>query len=506
MKKEMTAIKTEEIRCEFDRNTTEEEIKGRAQSIQNVGLIHAVKIQPIKHKKFNFEVVAGRKSFMALTTILNKTELSIPEEVSFITGDAELIAFAENDERTDLTLAEQVEKLTSLSDRYGIVELASQTSHSAKWVASRIRLKQLSKSWNQAMHKNEFTSFTVGHYEVIAKYSLEMQENIYEYCTGWNFNSDVSIAQFTKELEENFNFLLKNAPWNSENDYQGCGECLACIERKNGGFLFDDMNDYENAVCQNRQYYFEKLNEFVAGKVEEAKKENPEIILVSQEHGVPENFPIDKEEFYQSYMWEKSTKKAKGEKALVVNGPMVGKIIYVEISEHYKNNSENDAEQTEEKTPSTLAERKERKNKQRQRYAINSLMEFIESFDYETPDRDTLFRLIACLGVDAINSYSYQAPESCYDMEEHDLNAYSAVSKLKGLDNAVWRKVAVNIVQNLKQGQSGTVDAKWNEAETVSGILSFDLKKAFAEAVEALPNPKAWVKLEEKEVESAKAA
>ncbi|MCK4983760.1 MAG: hypothetical protein KAS17_12595, partial [Victivallaceae bacterium] len=48
------------IKCEFDRNTTTEEIQERADSIKSVGLIHSVKIQPIEDKTFQYQVVAGR--------------------------------------------------------------------------------------------------------------------------------------------------------------------------------------------------------------------------------------------------------------------------------------------------------------------------------------------------------------------------------------------------------------------------------------------------------------
>jgi ParB family transcriptional regulator, chromosome partitioning protein len=152
----MKTIKVNEIKCEFDRKTTEEEIQARAESISGIGLIHSVKIQPVEDEKFKYQVVAGRKSFTALTQVLDKTELNIPEEVSFIEGDADVIAFAENDERTNLSLAEQVEKLEKLSERFGIAELASHLSHSPQWIAARIRLKELSDSWRKAMKENRF--------------------------------------------------------------------------------------------------------------------------------------------------------------------------------------------------------------------------------------------------------------------------------------------------------------------------------------------------------------
>ena len=486
----MKTIKVNEIKCEFDRKTTEEEIQARAESIKGVGLIHSVKIQPIEDDTFKYQVVAGRKSFAALTQIIGKTELEIPEEVSFIEGDADIIAFAENDERTNLSLAEQVEKLEALSEKFGIAELSSHLSHSPQWIAARIRLKELSESWRKAMKENHFEKFVIGHYEAIAKYPQEIQDDIHDYCTSWRFNQDISVAKFAKELEENFTFQLKNAPWNVDGSYQGCGECPACIDRLNNGFLFEEMNDSDKAICQNRQFYFDKLNEFVAGKVEKIRKSEPEILLVSQDNDYPEGFPIDEEEIYPEWAWEKTTKKKGGQKALVVNGPLAGKTIFVSISPTYQNiqNEDGASEEEPQKRPSTLAERKERKNRQRQRHAIAALMEYIEAMEYKIPDRDTIFKLIACLGVDSIYKWNSETHEG--------IAAYPTASEQDNLDTEVWKKLTDKILYDLKQGQTGPIEARWPEAEIISPIVGFDLPQALEKAIEALPDPKAWKKLE----------
>jgi hypothetical protein len=494
-------IKASEILCKFDRNTTEEEIQARVDSINGVGLIHSVKIQPIDNEKFKYQVVAGRKSFAALTQVIGKTELTSPNEVSLIEGDAGLIAFAENDERTDLSLVEQIDKLDSLSEKFGISELASQLSHSPQWIAARIRLKELTDLWKEAMRDNEFPIFTIGHYEAIAKYPEDIQDEILSYCNGWNFDKNVSIAIFTKHLEECFTFKLSNAPWNTDGSYEGCGECPACLDRLNNGFLFEDMNDNSKAICQNKMFYFSKLNEFVAVKTEETRKTNPEILLVSQDRCFPDEFPLDMEEIYQHYAWKKSTKKAGGQKALIVNGPQTGKTMYVEIFENHKKSNSPDTENTETqeepaKKVSSLAERKERKHRQRQRHAITALMEHIESMGYETPDRDTIFKLIACLGVDSIFHSNWET-----DSLPEGIASYPEIN-LEHLNSDVWQKLSNNIIRNLKFGQSGPVEAHWKEAEIISQIVGFDLDKAFKSAMDALPDPKAWKKLEQQETQA----
>lgn len=495
----MNVIKAEEILCEFDRNTLEQEIQDRAASINGVGLIHSIKIQPIEHETFKYKVIAGRKSFVALTQILGKTELAIPSEVSFIEGDAELIAFAENDERTNLTLAEQIEKLAQLSEKFGIAELATHLSHSPHWIAARIRLKELAECWRTATKENKFPNFTLGHYEIIAKYSEDIQQAAFEHFDRHGADEKIPLAKFSKMLDEEFTFLLKNAPWNDDGSYHGCGECPACIDRKNNGFLFDDMNDYSKARCQNRQFYLEKLHAFIAGKVEKNRQDEPETLLVSQSREYPEGFPLDTEEVYPSHAWTQISKKKGGQRAFIVCGPQAGNTIHVKIEDYYRKqqearaNSSSEPETTEEKRPSSLAERKERKHRQRQRHCIDALIAYLEKFEYQIPDRDTIFKLVACLGVDSIFRGNWGS-----DAPQEGIVSYSLVDE-ESLDAEAWKKLTINLVNELKQGQVGPVEAKWVEAEVLTSIVGFDLEKAFSDAVEALPDPKAWQELEKRE-------
>jgi hypothetical protein len=497
----MNVIKAEEILCEFDRNTSEQEIQDRAASINGVGLIHSIKIQPIEHENFKYKVVAGRKSFVALTQIIGKTELVIPAEVSFIEGDAELIAFAENDERTNLTLAEQIEKLSGLSERFGIEELATHLSHSPQWIAARIRLQALAACWKQAIKENQFPHFTLGHYEAVAKYPEDIQQEVFDYFSSYNADSKIPVAQFGKYMEDNFTFLLKNAPWNEDGSYQGCGECPSCIDRKNNGFLFDDMNDYSKARCQNRQFYLEKLHAFIAGKVEKIRQDEPETLLISQSREYPEGFPLNTEEVYPPNAWTQVSKKKGGQRAFIVCGPQAGNTIHVKIEEYYRKQREaransasgTEPETMEEKRPSTLAERKERKHRQRQRHCIDSLIAYLEKFEYQIPDRNTIFKLVACLGVSSAFGGNWGE-----NVPQEGIASYPLVDEAS-LDSDVWKKLTDKLVSELKQGQSGPVEAKWVETEILASIIRFDLEKAFSEAVEALPDPKAWQEMEKKE-------
>ena len=78
------------------------------------------------------------------------------------------------------------------------------------------------------------------------------------------------------------------------------------------------------------------------------------------------------------------------------------------------------------------------------------------------------------------------------DAPSQSITSYLLVDE-ETFDTEVWKKLTINLVSKLKQ-EACPVEAKWTE----DPIIGFELEKAFAEAVETLPNPKAWQKLEKK--------
>ena len=501
-------VAVETIKCELDRKTTEQEIQERAESIKNVGLIHSVKIQPVEDKNFKYQVVAGRKSFLALTTILNKTELVIggkSPELTIIDGDADLIAFAENHERINLTLWEEVEKLETLREKFKTIgDLANALGKKPKWVARRINLSNLTSDWKNIMKNNEFGSFSIGHYEVVATYPQEIQNSIANYCANYDEVQEASIKKFEKLIQKRFSVKLVNLPWNKGQE-QGCGKCKACLDRINNGFLFENMNDPKEAICMNVDYLKQKLFDFVVAEAEKIRQQEEKIYLISNSWMLDEeDIPFSSEEVLTSQQWCRKPKKDGGVKAFMVDGAEAGRYVYIEVYHDDSNNNEDT--QPEEKHVRSLDERKALKNRQRQRKAIESLMEYIKSMDYKIPCRDDIFALIACLKVDNVFSTHYDFDKGEYTRKydcENGIASFELAKAFEKLDTAVWEALSNEIVRELKYGQSGPGDARWNEAEIISSLIAFDLAKAFEDATEALPDPKCWKKLEEQEKQKA---
>jgi hypothetical protein len=503
-------VAVETVKCELDRKTTEQEIQERAESIKNVGLIHSVKIQPVEDKTFKYQVVAGRKSFLALTAILNKTQLVIggkSPELTIIDGDADLIAFAENHERVNLTLWEEVEKLENLKDKYKTVgDLANALGKKPQWVARRINLSNLTADWKRIMKSDDSNGFSIGHYEVVATYPQEVQNSISAYCANYEEAQNASIKKFEKLIQKRFSAKLVNLPWNGDGAEQGCGKCKACLDRINNGFLFENMNDPKEAVCMNHQYLQNKLENFIIAEAEKIRHQEEKIYLVSDRWNFDEeNSPFSSEEVLTCRQWCRKSKKDGGVKAFMVDGAEAGRYVYVEVYQDDSNATGEDI-QPEEKQVRSLDERKALKNRQRQRKAIETLMEHIKSMDYKIPCRDDIFALIACLKVDNVFTTHYDFDKGEYTRKydcENGIANFERAKVFEKLDTAVWESLSGEIVRELKYGQSGPVEARWVEAEIISNLIAFDLAKAFEDATEALPDPKCWKKLEEQEKQKA---
>ena len=492
------------IKCEFDRNTTTEEIQERADSIKSVGLIHSVKIQPIEDKTFQYQVVAGRKSFFALTTVLDKTKLVIggeSPELTIINGDADLIAFAENHERVNLTLWEEVEKLENLRNKFKTIgDLANALGKNPLWVARRINLLNLTDDWKDTMKNNSIDTFSIGHYEIVATYPQEIQNSISSYCANYDEVQNASIKKFDKLIKKSFSAKLVSLPWNNGQE-QGCGTCQACLDRINNGFLFENMNDPKEAICMNQKYLSQKLDEYVVAEAEKIRQQEEKIYLVSNTWNIDEETsPFTNEEVLTSRQWCRKTKKDGGVKAFMVDGAEAGRYVYIEV--YQDSDDEQEEIKPEEKTVRSLDERKALKNRQRQRKAIESLIDYVKSTEYQIPCRNDIFALIACLKVDNVFSSQYDFDTGAYICKydcESGIVGFEQAKALKEIDNAVWEALSDEIVRELKYGQSGAVEARWLEAEIISSLIAFDLTKALEEASEALPDPKCWKKLEEQE-------
>jgi len=503
-------IQMNKVKCVADRSYNKADDMHLMASIKN-RLDKGLKplLQPIALKKldgdpqFDYSVEDGRRRFTALTQ-LQISEIELGQEAILIDGDSEINAYLAN-QHTNLSLAEEIKKLYSMRERFTTLEsLAVEIGHSPTWVARRLNLLNLSELWKKAMEEKIFGYMTVSHYETIATFPPEIQDNIFDYIRGVEGRDlkTASVKKFSETLYENFATLLSSLPWQED----GCGECPACKERKTAGYLFANL--IPEPRCMNREYLERKRKEYVATLA----AEKPEAVLVSQKYQVKdeenpqEDDPLAENEVLGPGDWRETDNTEEGTPAIIADGPRAGTQITIQRPKNSGN--------TEPKKVKTLAERKEAKTRQRKRKAIEMMIQAIKDGETATPDRHIIYLMAACKGTRAVcgDHFDYKTKQTFNSLELPDkIMSFASLqnkdaSESAKIDLFFWESVCENIFTELGTGQSGPDEPRWAEAGIIASLVNYDLEKALADATAALPDPKSWEALEKSEKAQQEAA
>ena len=392
-----------------------------------------------------------------------------------------------------------------MRERFTTLEsLAVEIGHSPTWVARRLNLLNLSELWKKAMEEKIFGYMTVSHYETIATFPPEIQDNIFDYIRGVEGRDlkTASVKKFSETLYENFATLLSSRPWQEE----GCGGCPACKERKTAGYLFANL--IPEPRCMNREYLERKRKEYVATLA----AEKPEAVLVSHKYQVKdeenpqEDDPLSENEILGPGDWRETENAEEGTPAIIADGPRAGTQITIQRPKNSGN--------TEPKKVKTLAERKEAKSRQRKRKAIEMMIQAIKDGETSTPDRHIIYLMAACKGTRAVcgDHFDYKTKHSsnvmglpdkimsCASLQNKD------ASEREKIDLFFWESICENIFTELGTGQSGQDEPKWAEAGVIASLVNYDLEKALIDATAALPDPKSWEALAKSEKAQQEAA
>lgn len=251
----MSNLLISEIECIDNRRMTG--IDELAANIAAVGLIQPIALTVTENGRWR--VVAGRRRFRALQ-LLGWEALTEAQYV-VCAADPELAAFCENFHRANLTLAEEVEQFKCLkTDNLTLQELAALLGKTVGYVALRLNLANLSKSWKNVLdNPEEYPQWTPAKLEIIAKQPAEVQEKHRYFITR---------TMTTKELNDNLArdyMALKTAPF----DTSGCAECL----KRSGAaeLLFPELSD-RGDTCLDRTCFEKKLLKTVLAEIAAIKK------------------------------------------------------------------------------------------------------------------------------------------------------------------------------------------------------------------------------------------
>lgn len=533
-------IPLEQIKCVPDRKIDElasKKLRNSMAGRMNNGLkplMHPIVVRETDEGDFKFEVVDGKCRFTELQK-LKVPGLNLGGEhpdMVFCDGDPEIVAFASNDVRNNLTLSEQVQKISSLiKEGKNCRQIADLTGWSPNEVARRARLLNLIPEWQEAQRNRIFAWMKLPHYEIIARFSQPLQKEIKTFCQRHYELANYSIKKFEAALDNEFLTVLSQLAWNKDLHETGCGECPACKDRKEG-FLFSDMGEPKNWRCMNREYLNAKGREYVA----ELARENPEIILVASHAESLKiddiNDPLYGTNILPPSVWLECRKKESGEKAIRIDGN-IGEEVYVKIEKpepapapaaapassaapaagSASSTASGSTVQTTGKpqtdsaqnvtagnaagSPKTMAERRQELDKRRRRHAIELLKAHLKKEECKIPARDVIFTLVACKGTNPAFGYHFRDDKSVKTELSDCILSYEDAFKLPELNQLVWNQVVLNIISELDRGQTGGSNKPcWKEAEIISRLVEFDLENAFKDAIKAKPEPSVWKEYE----------
>ena len=265
-------------------------LKELAESIRVQGLLSPLLVRPLTGQ--SFEIVAGARRYRAAQIAEAAT---VPVRIVNLT-DAEALeaALVENLIRSDVHPMEEANGFLALltleEPKYSIEQIASRTGKSAIFIASRLRLTELTPVIVEAFYREEIG---VGHALLLAKLQPAQQEQALTNCfrEEWSGGAGrkakrilLPVRHLHQWIEHNVLLLLKQAPFNKR-DAQlvpTAGSCLYCPKRTgHNKLLFADMTEENSDACTDPNCYSAKLEAHVQRRI----AEKPELVQISTAYG-----------------------------------------------------------------------------------------------------------------------------------------------------------------------------------------------------------------------------
>ena len=262
-------------------------LKELAESIRSQGVLSPLLVRPLNER--SFEIVAGARRYRAAQMAESET---VPVRIVNLT-DAEALEaqLIENLQRRDVHPLEEAQGFRALLNldepKYSIEQIAAKTGKSPAYVATRIKLTELSPAVVEAFYKEEIG---VGHALLLAKLQPAEQEQALAACfredwRGGNKSKRIllPVRNLQQWIEHNILLILKDAPFSRSDATLNsqAGACLDCPKRTGHNKLF--FADILQDACTDPACYQTKVDAHVA-KTLAAK---PKLVQISAAYGQP---------------------------------------------------------------------------------------------------------------------------------------------------------------------------------------------------------------------------
>lgn len=469
-------INLNNVEWKRDIDTTDDHVLGIAASIGNVGLLQPILLREVKQgRKKQLEVVDGRARVEALIK-LQRYELA-PENYRMLkTDDPELISFIANYERRPTTPLIEAEKIAVLTQKHDVAEIASILGRSEKFVRSRISLNGLIPKFKDALRDETFPSLKLGHYQVISGYSAQVQKQIIK--DEWSLQRAGSVSNFSAGLERDYAHRLADAPFLDD-------KCRKCPNRSLAApWLFEELKDHDQDRCLDPECWASRIQSHVKKErgriVKEREKGKSNVKLISE---VNKKNP-DADLQFQDYEVLGEVDDPAAADAMIIDGPDAGK--YVKIRENDK-----PANKPEPGTPASLADKRTKLQKRREKRAMEKLAEFIKhDKDYlPVPENDLFVRLLGLFGVGSVGAWCnddifYPGLEGVEQISNYSTDA---------IMERLWEKIKYDIGGRINGLTNNTLDNLHTDlALNICVMLDIDFQPYLDDASAEIPEPASW--------------
>lgn len=271
------------------RRTFEEvALKELAESIRAQGILSPLLVRPLTEN--GFEIVFGERRYRAAQLAEQET---VPVRIKQMT-DAEALEaqLVENLIRAEIHPMEEAQGFRALLDleepKYSIEQIAAKVGKTPAFVASRLKLTDLSPAAVEAFYADEIG---VGHALLLAKLPSDQQEQALSACFKEVYNGSqkpsrilLPVRSLQFWIDSNILLVLKDAPFNKRDPQlvPAAGSCADCPKRTgHNKLLFGDDLGRQGDRCTDPTCYQAK----VRAHVTQAIAAKPELVQISTAYG-----------------------------------------------------------------------------------------------------------------------------------------------------------------------------------------------------------------------------
>ncbi|MBN1560452.1 ParB/RepB/Spo0J family partition protein [candidate division KSB1 bacterium] len=521
------------------------EIKSLAESIQAVGLLHPLIVQPDIEEEGRYRIIAGERRYRALKRLKLKSAPCVVV-CGKQNGNVQVIGVVENHQRRDPTPLEEAAAVAALLDADMEMEaVARSLGRSRAWVARRSSLMNLSKHWLLAVKdvESKISFWPASHLETISRFPHSVQDMLLE---KWEHHWQRTVPAFSdlKQLTGDMARLLKAAPWRLDDEtlLPKVGSCLACSKRSacQPELFEEELETAGNGKpvngdrCLDPECWSEKAKTFLLRRVEELRQKHPGLLLLDNgeyrsAYTLSQFFETDVLQATDAANCRKDAKYA--QPAFVVNGPGLGRLRWVQTHNGHAprngignvNSASPDAEDTEEQPKTsvlTLEEKKERYDKRRRQLVIDAVKDKVCELAVQDDMNEarqldggpvlldsglvvrTLVLLFGLLDESGWKKDAYQAANKLPELlswpnlaalKNHELGNAKTLQILFAL---CWQlqclaldalSARLHVAPSQKENA-----AQYEEAERLCTMLDFDLHRLRHIAADEIPYAQAW--------------